>query len=157
MPDSTPDLASLLQEFVDARIGAAELFRRAEALLPAGSDASAEILTWLAESDQMLRLPPDPQRGLAQRLREFAREEIAWEELDLWAFALEHTEAFWEEQASDTPEVAVVRAVLGWIEEWQEAEARPAAARMDELASILLAERDPARCLARLEQALARP
>ncbi|MFQ5927353.1 MAG: hypothetical protein ACE5MH_07960, partial [Terriglobia bacterium] len=126
-------------------------------LLPAGSDASAEILTWLAESDQMLRLPRDPQRGLAQRLREFAREEIAWEELDLWAFALEHTEALSLDQTSATPTVTLVREMLGWIEEWQEAEARPTPGRCDELAAILLAERDPARCLARLEQALARP
>lgn len=153
MPEPAASLASLLQEFVDARISAAELFARAETLLPPGSDASAEILTWLAESDQMLRLPPDRQ-ALAQRLREFARQEIAWEELDLWAFALEHTEALSPDAVSDPPEVALLRAVLGWLEDWEDAQARPPAARLEQLAHILLTEKDPARCLARLEDAL---
>lgn len=156
MPDSPRDLASLLQEFVDARISPAELFQQAEALLPAGSDASAEILTWLAESDQMLRLPPG-RNALAQRLREFARKEIAWEELDLWVFALEHTEALSPDRVADTPELALLREVLGWIDEWEEVDARPAAEQLNQLAGILFTEKDPTRCLARLEETLARP
>lgn len=156
MPDPAPDLPSLLQEFVEARIGVAELFRRAEALLPPGSDASAEILTWLAESDQMLRLPPG-REPLAQRLREFSAGEIAWEELDLWAFALEHTQALSLDAVTGTPETELLREVLGWIEEWQGAEARPTAARLGQMANLLLSEKDPARCLERLEQVLERP
>lgn len=156
MPDPAPDLPSLLQEFVEARIGVAELFRRAEALLPPGSDASAEILTWLAESDQMLRLPPG-REPLAQRLREFSAGEIAWEELDLWAFALEHTQALSPDRISETPEVDLLREVLAWIEEWQESEERPPTARLAQVAEILLSEKDPARCLERLEQLLERP
>jgi hypothetical protein len=156
MPDPAPDLPSLLQEFVEARIGVAELFRRAEALLPPGSDASAEILTWLAESDQMLRLPPG-REPLAQRLREFSAGEIAWEELDLWAFALEHTQALSLDAVTGTPETELLREVLGWIEEWQEAEARPTAARLGQMANLVLSEKDPARCLERLEQVLERP
>lgn len=155
MPDSTPALTPLLQEFVDARIGPAELLRRAQALLPPGSDASGEILTWLAESDQMLRLPPD-RKALAQRLGEFAREKISWEELDLWAFAVEHTEALSPDHVSGIPEVELLRELLDWIEEWQEADARPGGERLDHMATILLAETDPARCLARLEQVLER-
>ena len=160
MPNPPPDLPSLLQEFVEARIGVAELLRRAQALLPPGSDASAEILTWLAESDQMLRLPPG-REPLAQRLREFSAGEIAWEELDLWAFALEHTQALSPDPAyvggGETPEIDLLRAVLAWIEEWQESEERPAAARLAQVADILLSEKDPARCLERLEQVLERP
>ncbi|MBI4462727.1 MAG: hypothetical protein HY653_07475 [Acidobacteria bacterium] len=155
MGNSTVSLAALLQEFVEARIGTAELIRRAEALLPAGSDTTAEILTWLAQSDQMLRLPRG-REPLAQRLREFAREEITWEELDLWAFALEHTEPLSPDRFSAAPEEALLREVLAWIEDWQEAEARPGAAKLDQLARILLEERDAARCLERLEAALAR-
>jgi hypothetical protein len=147
------DLAALLQEFVDARIGPAELFSRAEGLLPAGSDSMEEVLTWLAESEEMLRLPTG-HRALAQRLREFADQEISWDELDLWAFALEHTEALSPDRPAATPQVALLREVLSWIEEWQEEDLRPSAARLRLLADILQAEPEPGRCLARLEEAL---
>jgi hypothetical protein len=156
MPNAKPELTSLLQEFVDARISAAALFARAEHLLPAGSDASLELLTWLAESDQMLRLPAG-RHALAQRLREFSQEEISWEELDLWAFALEHTEELSFDRPSSAPEVALLRAVLGWIEDWQEPEARPPAERLEQLANLLLTEKNPERCLIRLEEVVSSP
>jgi len=90
-------------------------------------------------------------------LREFSREEISWAELDLWAFAVEHTQELSCDRPSAASEVALLRAVLGWIEEWQEPEARPSAARLEQLANLLLTEKDPERCLTRLEEVVSSP
>ncbi len=150
MAPATANLAPLLQEFVDARIGMAELFQRAQALLPAGSDPSAEILEWLAESEQLLRLPLS-REPLVRRLRQFADQEIAWEELDLWCFALEHTEALSHERPPAEPELVLLREVLSWIDAWEEAADRPALEGVSKLADILAEEQNPTRCLERLE------
>jgi len=153
MAPSTAKLAPLLQEFVEARIGMAELFQRAQALLPAGSDPSAEILEWLAESEQLLRLPSS-RAPLVRRLRQFANQEIAWEELDLWCFALEHTEALSPERPSTEPEHVLLRELLSWIDTWEETAARPALKVVGKLADMLAEETNPTRCLERLESAL---
>lgn len=149
MAPPTAKLASLLQEFVDARIGLAELFQRAQALLPPGSDPGAEILEWLAESEQLLRLPAS-RAPLVRRLRQFADQEINWTELDLWCFALAHTEALSPERLPAEPELVLLRQVLSWVDTWEEAAARPAPAMLSKLADILDEERNPARCLERL-------
>ncbi len=147
------NLAPLLQEFVEARIDVAELFARAQALLPAGSDPSVEILAWLAESYELLRLPSS-RAPLVHRLRQFAQQEINWTELDLWCFALEHTEALSHERPPAEPELVLLREVLSWIDTWEEVAARPAPEVLSKLADILAKEPNPTRCLERLEEML---
>ena len=68
---ASPELRALLQEFVDARLDAPELFTRAGKLLPAGSDPAEEILELLAESDLKLRLSAG-RDAFVRRLEQFA-------------------------------------------------------------------------------------
>ena len=152
----SPELRSLLQEFVDARIDAPELFARAGKLLPAGSDVAEEILELLAEADQKLRLPAS-REAFARRLEQFAAGEASYTELDLWCFSLGQTAPLADDAPlSPDPEVTLLRALLDWIEEWEDAAARPAPGELRELAQILDREADPLRCLEQLEEARAR-
>ena len=152
----SPALRALLQEFVDARIDAPELFARAGTLLPAGSDAAEEILELLAEADLKLRLPPG-REAFVRRIEQFAAGEASYTELDLWCFSLGQTEPLADEAPlSPDPEVTLLRAVLDWIEEWEDEAARPAPGELRELAEILNREADPRRCLEQLEEAVER-
>ena len=148
-------MRAVLQDFVDARITAPELFARAGKLLPAGADASEEILELLAEADLRLRLPAGRQ-AFVRRLQQFASGETSYAELDLWCFSLGQTEALADDAAPVTPELSLLRAVVDWIEEWEDEAVRPAPATLHELAQILAREPNPGTCLARLEEALAR-
>jgi len=149
-------LRALLQEFVDARLDVPELFARAGKLLPAGADTSEEILELLAEADLKLRLPAG--RGaFVRRLEQFAAGQSSYTELDLWCFSLGQTEALAVDAAlSANPEINLLRAVVDWIEEWEDEAARPAPAELREFAQILGREADPLRCLEQLEEAVAR-
>lgn len=149
-------LRELLQEFVDARVDAPELFARAGKLLPAGTDASEVILELLAEADLKLRLPAGRQ-AFVRRLEQWAEDEISYTELALWCFSLGQTEQLADGAAPATPELTLLRAVVDWIEVWEDEAARPAPATLHQLAQILAREADPRVCLARLEEALARP
>lgn len=150
------ELRVLLQEFVEARIDAPELFARAGKLLPAGADVSEEILELLAEADLKLRLPPGRQ-AFVRRLEQFAAGEASYTELDLWCFSLGQTEALADDAVlSSNPEINLLRTLLDWIEEWEEEAERPAPAELHELARILGQEADPLVCLKRLEEARAR-
>ena len=132
-------LRALLQGFVDARLDVPELFARAGKLLPAGADTSEEILELLAEADLKLRLPAG--RGaFVRRLEQFAAGQSSYTELAL----------------SVDPEINLLRAVVDWIEEWEDEQARPAPAELREFANILGREADPLRCLEQLEEAVAR-
>lgn len=148
-------LRELLQEFVDARVDAPELFARAGKLLPAGTDASEVILELLAEADLKLRLPAGRQ-AFVRRLEHWAEDEISYTELALWCFSLGQTEQLAHDAVPATPELTLLRAVVDWIEEWEDETARPAPATLHEFARILAQERDPVQCLGRLEEARAR-
>lgn len=153
---ASPELRALLQEFVDARLDAPELFTRAGKLLPAGSDPAEEILELLAEADLKLRLLAG-RAAFVRRLEQFAEGETSFTELDLWCFSLGQTEALADDAAlSADPEVNLLRAVLDWIEPWEEEATRPAPAELHEFARILQREADPLRCLEQLEAAVAR-
>jgi len=146
------DWRALLQEFADARLDAAQLFARAEKLLPAGSDTSEHVLELLAEGDLKLR-PPEGRAAFVQRLEQFAGGESSYAELDLWCFTLWQTGVYAPDApASADPETALLQTVLGWIAEWEDEEVRPDAAAVAELARILESEPDPAACLERLEE-----
>ena len=148
-------LRALLQEFVDARLDVPELFARAAKLLPAGADPSEEILELLAEADLKLRLPPGRQT-FVRRLEQFAAGESSYTELDLWCFSLGQTKALAIDAAlSVDPEINLLRAVVDWIEEWEDEAARPAPGELREFAQILGREADPLRCLEQLEEAVA--
>jgi hypothetical protein len=150
------ELRALLQEFVDARLDAPELFARAGKLLPEGSDPYEEILELLAEANLQLRLPPGRQ-AFIRRLEQFARGETSYTELDLWCFSLGQTEALSPDAAvSSDPEVKLLRALVDWIDQWEDEVVRPQLDEVRELARILAQEADPARCLEALEEALAR-
>lgn len=148
-------LRELLQEFVDARVDAPELLARAGKLLPAGTDASEVILELLAEVDLKLRLSAGRQ-AFVRRLEQWAEDEISYTELALWCFSLGQTQQLADDAAPATPELTLLRAVVDWIEEWEDEAARPAPATLHELAQILAREADPGECLARLEETLAR-
>lgn len=149
------ELRALLQEFVDARIDAPELFARAGELLPAGSDASELLLELLAEADLRLRLPAGRQ-GFVRRLEQFANGESSYAELALWCFSLGQTEPLADDAFSADPEITLLRTVTDSIEVWEDEAARPSPAQVRELAGILGGEADPLACLERLEEALAR-
>lgn len=154
--DPAPELRAVLQEFVDARIDAPELFTRAGRLLPEGCDASEEILELLAEADLKLRLPPG-REPFRRRLEQFAEGETSYTELDLWCFSLGQIAPLAPEAPPTVdPEILLLRAVRDWIEQWEEEPARPAPAELHELARILGQEADPLRCLDRMEEALER-
>lgn len=153
---SSPKMRALLQEFVDARIDAPELLARAGELLPPGADASEEILELLAEADLKLRRPTGRQ-AFVRRLEQFADGEASYAELDLWCFSLGQTEQLADDTAlSVDPEAGLLRAVMDWIEQWEDEAERPTPPELHEFARILAQEADPGRCLDRLEQALAR-
>lgn len=157
MPTGGRDaLRELLQEFVEARVDPSELLARAAKLLPTGTDAGEVILELLAEADLKLRLPAGRQ-AFVRRLEQWAEGEISYTGLDLWCFSLGQTETLADDAAPATPEIRLLRTVVDWIEEWAEEAARPAPATLHELAQILAREPDPVQCLARLEEALARP
>lgn len=153
---ASPELRALLQEFVDARLDAPELFARTGKLLPAGADATEEILELLAEADLKLRLPAG--RGaFVRRLEQFAEGEASYTELDLWCFSLGQTEPLADDAAlSADPEINLLRAVVDWIEEWEDEAVRPAPGELREFAQILNREADPLRCLEQLEEVVAR-
>jgi len=58
--------------------------------------------------------------------------------------------------SSPDPEVNLLRTVVGWIDQWDDEAVRPTTAQVQKLAGILQRESDPARCLAKLEEALER-
>lgn len=152
----TPKMRTLLQEFVEARVDVPELFARAEKLLPRGADAGEEILELLAEADLRLKLPPD-RRAFIRRLEQFASGDTSFTELALWSFSLGQIETLAPEAPlSADPEINLLRAVMDWIDEWEEEAARPQPDEVRELAEILGREADPERCYAALEEALAR-
>lgn len=153
---SSDQMRALLQEFVDARIDAPELFARAGKLLPAGADPSEEILEQLAEADLHLHLPPG-REAFVRRLEQFADGETSYTELDLWCFSLGQTEGLSPEAGpTANAELNLLREVVNWIEQWEEAGARPEPDVVHEFARILAQEKNPVRCLARLEEALSR-
>lgn len=150
------EMRALLQEFVEARIDAPELFARAGKLLPGGADPSEELLELLAEADLQLRRPTGRQ-AFVRRIEQFAERETSYAELDLWCFSLGQTAALSPEAGPTAdPEVNLLREVVNWIEQWEEEAARPAPAGLREFARILAQEADPVRCRDRLEDALAR-
>ena len=152
----TPRLRALLQDFVDARVDVPELFARAEKLLPAGADAGEEILELLAEADLRLKLP-EGRKAFIHRLEQFAAGDSSFTELALWSFSLGQTEALNPEApVSANPEVNLLRAVVEWIDEWEEEAARPQPTEVRELAEILGREADPRRCQEALEEAMER-
>ena len=152
----SPKMRALLEEFVGARIDAPELFARAESLLPAGADASEEILELLAEADLKLRRPVSRQ-AFVRRLEQFAKGETSYTELDLWCFSLGQTEQLGGDAPdSANPEIVLLRAVMNWIEQWEDEARRPAPAQLQEFAQILAREAEPRQCLERLEEALTR-
>lgn len=154
--NGTHQMRTLLQEFVDVRIDAPELFTRAGQLLPEGTDTSEVILELLAEGDLKLRLPAGRQ-PFVRRLEQAADGETSFTELDLWCFALGQTAAFAPEAApSSDPEVNLLQEVVASIQEWEEESARPSSTELRTLAGILAREDDPRQCLNRLEEALAR-
>lgn len=149
-------LRTLLQEFVNARLDAPALFARAGELLPKGTDPYEEILALLAEGELRLALPAGRQ-AFVRRLEQFAEGESSYTELALWCFSLGQTDALSPEApVSADPEIALLREVVNWIEEWEDESVRPEPAKVRELARILTREADPARCLQWLEEALAR-
>lgn len=156
MNETSQRMRALLQEFVDARIDAPELFARAGQLLPASADPSEEILEQLAEGDLKLRLPAGRQ-AFVRRLEQAAEGETSFTELDLWCFALGQTGALSPEAPPSTdPEINLLQEVVDCIQAWDEESARPAPAELRTLAAILSREDDPQQCLARLEEARAR-
>jgi len=156
MAGGSEKLRALLQDFVDARLDAPELFARAGALLPPEGDPYEEILELLAEADLHLNLATGRQ-AFVRRLEQFAAGETSYTELDLWGFSLGQTEALSPDRAvSADPEINLLREVLNWIEQWEDEAVRPEPEQVQELAQILIREPDPGRCLAALEEALAR-
>jgi len=156
MAGGSDELRALLQEFVDARLDAPELFARAGTLLPPEGDPYEEILELLAEADLHLTLAAGRQ-AFVRRLEQFAAGDTSYTELDLWGFSLGQTEAFSLDTAvSVDPEINLLREVVDWIEQWENEAVRPAPEQVGELAQILAREPDPGRCLAVLKEALAR-
>ncbi|MFQ5695825.1 MAG: hypothetical protein ACE5HB_07545 [Terriglobia bacterium] len=149
-------LRELLQQFVDARLDAPQLFARAGKLLPPGADATEALLLFLAEANFRLRLPAD-RKPLIRRLEQLAQSETSYSELDLWCFCLEHTEALAPEAGPRADaELRLLREIVNWIEEWEDEAERPDPEEVGALARILAQERDPQRCLEQLAAALAR-
>lgn len=156
MAEINPKLRDLLQEFVEARLDAPDLFARAGVLLPPGSDPYEEVLELLADADLHLTLTAGRQ-AFVRRLEQFASGETSYTELDLWCFSLEQIKALSSESAASTdPETALLQELAGWIDQWEDEEVRPEPSQVRELVQILLRERDPARCLEALEEAVAR-
>lgn len=149
------EMRDLLQEFVDAQIDAPTLLARAGKLLPADADANQEILELLAEGNLKLR-PPDGRRAFVLRLEQFAEGEVSYTDLDLWCFSLGLTGSFGPDAIPQNPELVLLRAVVDWIEKWEDEAERPAPAELHEFARILAQESDPLLCLERLQEALAR-
>lgn len=156
MTEAAAQMRALLQEFVEARLDAPDLFARAGALLPAETDPYEEILELLAEADLNLTFAAG-RRAFIRRLEQFASGEASYTELGLWCFSLEQTQPFAPQAAvsSDT-EMILLQEVAGWIDQWEDEAVRPDPVQVGELARILVRESDPARCLAALEEALAR-
>ncbi len=148
-------MRDLLQEFVDAQIDAPTLLARAGKLLPADADTSQEILELLAEGDLKLRLP-EGRRAFVLRLEQFAEGEASYADLDLWCFSLGLTGGFEPDAIPGSPELVLLRAVVDWIEQWEDEAERPAPAELHEFMRILAQESDPLRCLECLQEALAR-
>jgi len=149
-------LRALLQEFVEARVDVPELFARAGKLLPAGVDAGEEILELLAEADLRLQLPPG-RRAFVHRLEQFASGETSFTELALWSFSLGQTGMLAPEAPTSAhPEINLLRAVVDWVDTWEDEATRPKPEQVLELADILDREADPERCLSLLEEALER-
>ncbi len=152
---ASQEMRDLLQKFVDAQIDAPTLLARARKLLPANADASQEILELLAAGDLKLRLP-EGRRAFVLRLEQFAEGEASYTDLDLWCFSLGLTGGFEPDAIPQDPELVLLRAVVDWIEQWEDEAERPAPAELHEFARILAQESDPLRCLERLQEALAR-
>ena len=152
---ASKEMRDLLQEFVDAQIDAPALLARAGKLLPADADASQKILELLAEGDLKLRLP-EGRRAFVLRLEQFAEGEASYTDLDLWCFSLGLTGGFEPDAIPQNPELVLLRAVVDWIEQWEDEAERPAPAELHEFARILAQESDPLLCLERLQEALAR-
>ncbi len=152
---ASQEMRDLLQEFVDAQIDAPTLLARAGKLLPADADANQEILELLAEGNLKLR-PPDGRRAFVLRLEQFAEGEVSYTDLDLWCFSLGLTGSFGPDAIPQNPELVLLRAVVDWIEKWEDEAERPAPAELHEFARILAQESDPLLCLERLQEALAR-
>jgi hypothetical protein len=156
MPEVSQEMRALLQEFVDARLDAPDLFARAGAMLPPDSDPYEEVLELLAEAELKLGLPKD-RRALIRRLGQFASGETSYTELDLWGFSLGQTEALSPDAPiSSDAETALLQAAVAWIDEWEDEGVRPEPEEVGELVRILRRETDPRRCLAALEEAAAR-
>jgi hypothetical protein len=156
MPEVSQEMRALLQEFVDARLDAPDLFARAGAMLPPDSDPYEEVLELLAEAELKLGLPKD-RRALIRRLGQFASGETSYTELDLWGFSLGQTEALSPDAPiSSDAETALLQAAVAWIDEWEDEGVRPEPEEVGELVRILRRETDPGRCLAALEEAAAR-
>ena len=156
MPEASQPMRTLVQEFVDARLDAPDLFARAGALLPPDSDPYEEILELLAEAEMKLTVPKD-RRALIRRLEQFASGEMSYTELDLWGFSLGQTEALSPDApASADPETALLQTAVAWIDDWDDETVRPEPEEVGELVRILKRETDPRRCLAALEEAAVR-
>lgn len=148
----SPKLRALLQDFVDARVNVPDLFARSAEMLPAEVDATEEILELLAEADLKLRLPPGRQT-FVRRLQQFAAGESSYAELGLWCFSLGQTEALSPDAPVSTdPEITLLRALVEWVEEWEDEAARPEPDDIRRMAQILVEETNPAACLERLEE-----
>jgi hypothetical protein len=150
-PTAGKEWRALLQDFAEARLGPAELFTRAGRLLPAGADASQQLLELLAESEFELQ-PPASREPFIRRIEEFASGAISYDELDLWTFVLWQTEVLspYAPPASDS-ELALFQAVLAYISAWEDEELRPDGAGYAEFVRLLQDEPDPRRCAQRLE------
>lgn len=156
MPEASQPMRTLVQEFVDARLDAPDLFARAGALLPPDRDPYEEVLELLAEAEMKLTVPKD-RRALTRRLEQFASGETSYTELDLWGFSLGQTEALAPDAAvSADPETALLQTAVAWIDEWEDEAVRPEPEEVGELVRILKREKEPGHCLAALEEAAAR-
>jgi hypothetical protein len=156
MAHGSEQLRALLQEFVEARLDAPELFARAGALLPPEGDPYEEILELLAEADLHLNLATGRQ-AFIRRLEQYAAGDSSYTELDLWGFSLGQTDALsTETTVSVDAETNLLRELVDWIEQWEDEAVRPAPEQVGELAQILAREPNPGRCLAALEEALDR-
>lgn len=142
----SPQLRALLQDFVEARVDASELFERAGKLLPPGTDACEKVLEVLAEGDLKLTLAAG-RPVFVRRLEQFARGDTSFTELSLWCFSLGQTPAFAEDAGPTTDaEVTLQREVLDWIEQGEDEEAPLEPEEAQTVARLLTAEPDPLRC-----------
>lgn len=153
--DDNQTLRELLQQFVEARIDAPLLFARAGDQLPAGCDATEEILRLLAKSELELELPKG--RGpLVRRFQQVASGETSYTELDLWFFTLTQIKEVSSDTPSERPETELLRVIVQWSQRWDDETRRPSNDLFDEFVEVLRKESDPEECRRRLEKILPR-